>query len=100
VVQDRVARDSVVDHQLLRASILALRFISISAAACLLCACASNTQQGWVKDGASESDFDKDSQACMLNLENRPTGLRSRDVNEKTYDGCLASRGWTQHVPR
>jgi hypothetical protein len=78
-------------------AILVLRFVSISSMACLLCACAANNQQGWTKEGASPSDFDKDSQLCMLNNENRPTGLRNRDVNEENYDACLASRGWTHN---
>jgi Flp pilus assembly protein TadD len=77
-----------------------VRFVSMSAVACLLCACAANNQQGWTKEGASPSDFDKDSQVCMRNNENRPTGLRSRDVNEESYDGCLASRGWARNGPK
>jgi hypothetical protein len=82
------------------ASILALRFALFSAVACLLCACAANNQQGWAKEGASPSDFDKDSQLCMLNNENRPTGLRNRDINEDNFDGCLASRGWARNRPQ
>jgi hypothetical protein len=101
VVLACVERDKVVHLE--GSKTLALRFISISAAACLLCACTSNTasnsQQGWVKDAATQSDFDKDSYSCTAVLV-RPEGVRFRAVNQQQYQACMVSRGWTQQGTR
>jgi hypothetical protein len=70
--------------------ILTVRFISQGVAACLLSACAA--QPAWVKDGASQSDFDKDRRARTLALHQRPLGV----TNENLYDVCMSARGWNQ----
>jgi len=74
------------------------RFISQGAAACLLSAYAAQPGQPvWVKDGASESDFDKDTRACALELQQRPLGA----ANQNLYDACERARlepkgaGWS-----
>jgi hypothetical protein len=73
--------------------ILTVRFISQSVAACLLSACvAEPVQPVWVKDGASQSDFDKDRRACTLALNQRPLGV----TNQNLYDTCMSARGWNQ----
>jgi hypothetical protein len=69
------------------------RFISQSVAACLLSACAAQLgQRVWVKDGASESDFDKDRRVCTLVLQQRPLGA----ANQNLYDACMSAHGWNQ----
>jgi hypothetical protein len=75
------------------ARILVVRFISQSVAALLLSACAAQPGQPvWVKDGASESDFDKDRRVCTLELQQRPLGA----ANQKLYDACMSAHGWNQ----
>jgi hypothetical protein len=70
-----------------------VRFILQSVAACLLSACAAEpVQPVWVKDGASQSDFDKDRRACTLALNQRPLGV----TNQNLYDTCMSARGWNQ----
>jgi hypothetical protein len=69
------------------APILTVRFILQSVAACLLSACAAEpVQPVWVKDGASQSDFDKDRRACTLALNQRPLGV----TNQNLYDTCMS----------
>lgn len=71
---------------------LAVRFISPSVA-CVLSACAAQpVQPVWVKDGASEGDFDQDRHACTLVLQQRPLAV----TNQNLYDACMSARGWKQ----
>jgi hypothetical protein len=72
---------------------LAVRFITPSVAACLLSACAAQpVQPVWVKDGASEGDFDQDRRACTVELQQRPLAV----TNQNLYDACMSARGWKQ----
>jgi hypothetical protein len=72
---------------------LAMRFVSPSVAACLLSACAAQpVQPVWVKDGASEGDFDQDRRACTIELQQRPLAV----TNQNLYDACMSARGWKQ----
>lgn len=72
---------------------LAVRLISPSVAACLLWACAAQpVQPVWMKNGASESDFDRDRRACTADLQQRPL----RSANQALFDACMSARGWKQ----
>jgi hypothetical protein len=69
---------------------------------CMLCACGAGPM--WYKQGATQADFNKDEQECLLiahELARQATVSGERENLEifiKSYNNCLFQKGWS-HIP-
>jgi hypothetical protein len=61
-----------------------------------LCACASSWDQGWVKPGATDADFEHERREC---LQNSAQGKGAQQFgydrpDQQLFASCMQQRGW------
>jgi hypothetical protein len=67
----------------------------------VLAGCGAAAQTVYVKPGATQAEFQRDEQACLMQavgaIENKIATF-SQTINREAFDDCMRARGWDVQV--